>query len=83
MLNRALGLTLAMAVAITAAVGVAFAPAAPTARAQTPAASTAASDNAVLNWYRYTGREINQAAQMRNQPQRARLEMAMVQGTTP
>jgi hypothetical protein len=45
-----------------------------------PAAAPAASENAVLDWYRYAGREVNQAAQMRNQPQRARLEMAMVQG---
>jgi PAP2 superfamily len=45
-----------------------------------PAAAPAASENAVLDWYRYAGQEVNQAAQMRNQPQRARLEMAMVQG---
>jgi len=45
-----------------------------------PAAAPAASENAALDWYRYAGQEINRAAEMRAQPQRARLEMAMVQG---
>ena len=45
-----------------------------------PAAAPAASGDVVLDWYGYAGQELNQAAQMRNQPQRARLEMAMVQG---
>ena len=44
------------------------------------AVPTSASADVVLDWYRYAGQELNQAAQMRNQPQRARLEMAMVQG---
>ncbi len=70
MLNRVLGLTLAVAAALAAAVAVAAAPGAP----------AAAPDNAVLDWYRYAGQEVNQAAQMRGQPQRARLETAMVQG---
>src|SRR5262245_42376027 len=51
--------------------------------ATAPAASRtglAAAGNSALDWYQYAGQEINQAAQMRNQPQRARLEMAMVQG---
>ncbi len=46
----------------------------------TPSAAPAASDSAVLDWYQYAGQELNQAAQARNQPPRARLEMAMVQG---
>jgi hypothetical protein len=70
MRNRFLGLTLAVAVLLAAAVTGAAAPAAP----------TTTSDNAVLNWYRYAGQELNQAAQLRGQPQRARLEQAMVQG---
>jgi hypothetical protein len=45
-----------------------------------PAAAPAASENAALDWYRYAGQEINKAAEMRGQPQRALLEMAMVQG---
>jgi hypothetical protein len=45
-----------------------------------PATAPAVSENAALDWYRYAGQEINRAAQMRGQPQRALLEMAMVQG---
>jgi hypothetical protein len=75
MLNRTLGLTIAVAAALAAAVGAAFALATPTA-----ASPASASADTVLDWYEYAGREINRAAQMRNQPQRARLEMAMVQG---
>jgi hypothetical protein len=70
MLNRVLGLTVAVAAALAAAGAVAAALAVP----------TAASADAALDWYRYAGQEVNQAAQLRNQPQRARLEMAMVQG---
>ena len=73
MLKRALVLT--VAVAVVAVVVVAAGPAAPTAPSQ-----TAASADTVLDWYRYAGQELNQAAQMRNQPPRARLEMAKVQG---
>ena len=54
-----------------------------TAAASTGAASTAAPEtasNVVLDWFGYAGRESNQAALGRNQPQRARLEQAMVQG---
>jgi hypothetical protein len=70
-LNRAwiLGVALAGAVGLAVPVGVADA-----------TAPAAASADAVLDWYRYAGQELNQAAQMRNQPQRARLETAMVQG---
>jgi PAP2 superfamily len=67
----ALGVTLAVAAVLAA-------PAA--AGAAAPAPATAASAGAVLDWYRYAGQAINQAAQERGQPQRARLEMAMVQG---
>jgi PAP2 superfamily len=45
-----------------------------------PATAPAASNDTVIDWYRYAGDELNRAAQMRNQPPRARLEMAMVQG---
>src|SRR5215207_4090555 len=45
-----------------------------------PATAPAASNDTVIDWYRYAGEELNRAAQMRNQPPRARLEMAMVQG---
>jgi hypothetical protein len=75
MLNRTLGLTIAGAAALATAVGAAFALATPNA-----ASSASTSADTVLDWYEYAGREINRAAQMRNQPQRARLEMAMVQG---
>ena len=71
-LNRALALGATVVVAAALAVS-----------ATAPAASgtgLAASGNAALDWYQYAGQEINQAAQMRNQPQRARLEMGMVQG---
>jgi hypothetical protein len=67
-LNPVLGLAVAAAAALAALTAV------PT------AASTAASADAVLDWYRYAGQAVNQAAQERGQPQRARLEMAMVQG---
>jgi hypothetical protein len=70
MLKRVLGLTVAVAAALAAMVAVAAALAA-------PAATTS---NAVLEWYQIAGQDINHAAQYRNQPQRARLEMAMVQG---
>jgi hypothetical protein len=60
MLNRVLGLTIAVAAAL--------------------AVPTSASANTVLDWYQYAGQDINHAAQYRGQPQRARLEMAMVQG---
>jgi PAP2 superfamily len=73
MLKRALVLT--VAAAVVAAVAVAAGPAAPTAPSQ-----TAASADTVLDWYGYAGQELNRAAQMRNQPPRARLEMAKVQG---
>jgi hypothetical protein len=73
MLKRALVLT--VAAAVVAAVAVAAGPAAPTAPSQ-----TAAPADTVLDWYGYAGQEINRAAQMRNQPPRARLEMAKVQG---
>jgi PAP2 superfamily len=73
MLNRLLGLAVAAALAALTAAAL---------TAATPATATpaAASANDVLNWYGYAGRELNQAAQLRGQPQRARLEMAMVQG---
>jgi PAP2 superfamily len=70
MLKRVLGLTVAVAAALAAMVAVAAALAA-------PAATTS---NAVLEWYQIAGQDINHEAQYRNQPQRARLEMAMVQG---
>jgi hypothetical protein len=73
MQKRALVLT--VAAAVVAAVAVAAGPAAPTAPSQ-----TAASADTVLDWYWYAGQELNRAAQMRNQPPRARLEMAKVQG---
>jgi PAP2 superfamily len=66
----------ALAVALAVAGGLV---AAPTAPARTTAAPAASADT-VLDWYGYAGRELIQAAQMRNQPPRARLEMAMVQG---
>ncbi len=75
MRNRVLGLTIAVVAALATTVGVAFALATPTAAVQ-----TAAADNAVLDWYRYASQALNQAAQLRGQPQRARLETAMVQG---
>src|SRR5215211_7182009 len=66
---------LLVASALAAAAAVAAVLALPTA-----ASPTVASADTILNWYRYAGQEINQAAQTRGQPQRARLEMAMVQG---
>jgi hypothetical protein len=78
MLNRVLRSTVAMA-ATLAAVAVATTAAALTAAAQTTASPPAASAGAVLDWYRYAERELNQAAQMRNQGPGARLEVAMVQ----
>jgi hypothetical protein len=74
MLNRLLVLTLAGGAALTATIAVAAAPAAQ------PATSSTASADTVLDWYGYAGQELNQAAQMRNQPPRARLELAKVQG---
>jgi hypothetical protein len=74
MLNRGLG-SIVAAAGLAAAVTVAVAVAAPTA-----ASPKAASADIVLDWYRYAGQEVNQAAQLRGQPQRARPEMAMVQG---
>jgi hypothetical protein len=72
MLKRVLGLAVAAAAALAALTAApAAAPAAP------PAAAAA---GAVLDWNRYAERAVNQAAQERNQPQRAFLEMAMVQG---
>jgi hypothetical protein len=69
-MNRARAVVVAIAVIVALAAAVAAALAA-------PAATTS---NAVLDWYQIAGQDINHAAQYRNQPQRARLEMAMVQG---
>jgi hypothetical protein len=65
--------TFVVAFAAAVALAVALAAAATGGRA-------VAGSNAVVDWYRYAGQELNQAAQVRGQPQRAWLEMAMVQG---
>jgi hypothetical protein len=71
----------AIAAALVAAAGLitAATAATPTAAPQATAAPQTAG-NVVLDWFGYAGRELNQAAVGRNQPPRARLEQAMVQG---
>jgi PAP2 superfamily len=75
MLNRVLALTVAVAAALAALTTAAL-----TAATPATATSRATSTNTVLDWYRYANQFLNQAAQERGQPQRVRLEMAMVQG---
>ena len=72
--------TVAIAAAFVVAAGLITAATAATPTAAAPTAAPQAAGNVVLDWFGYAGRELNQAALGRNQPPRARLDQAMVQG---